>query len=96
MTCLMLPIAEYSRSEGIAVIGGYVYRGPGIPALTGSYVFGDFGSGNIWRLTQDNSGAWQRLLLLSSGLSISSFRLDSAGELYLVDYRGGAILKVSP
>jgi hypothetical protein len=38
MTCLMLPIAEYSRSEGIAVIGGYVYRGPGIPALTGSYV----------------------------------------------------------
>jgi glucose/arabinose dehydrogenase len=96
MTGLTLPIAEYGRSEGIAVIGGYVYHGPAIPPLAGSYVFGDFGSGNIWRLTQDNSGAWQRVLLLSSGRNISSFGLDSAGELYLVDYGGGAILKVSP
>jgi glucose/arabinose dehydrogenase len=96
MTGLTLPIAEYGRSEGIAVIGGYVYHGPAIPTLAGSYVFGDFGSGNIWRLTQDNSGAWQRVLLLSSGRNISSFGLDSAGELYLVDYGGGAILKVSP
>jgi glucose/arabinose dehydrogenase len=93
---LMLPIAEYGRLEGFSVIGGYVYHGPGIPALAGSYVFGDFGSGNIWRLTQDNSGAWQRVLLLSSGKSISSFGRDSAGELYLVDYGAGAILKVSP
>jgi glucose/arabinose dehydrogenase len=96
MTGLILPIAEYGRSEGVAVIGGYVYRGPGIPALAGSYVFGDFGSGNIWRLTQNNSGAWQRVLLLSSGRNISSFGLDSAGELYVVDYGAGAILKVSP
>ena len=95
-TGLVLPIAEYSHSEGIAVIGGYVYHGPGIPTLAGSYVFGDFGAGKIWRLTQDNSGAWQRVLLLGSGLSISSFGLDSAGELYVVNYGGGAILKVSP
>ncbi|HWP10872.1 MAG TPA: PQQ-dependent sugar dehydrogenase [Ramlibacter sp.] len=96
MAGLMLPIAEYGHSEGTAVIGGYVYRGPAIPALAGSYVFGDFGSGNIWRLTQDNSGAWQRVLLLGSGRSISSFGLDSAGELYLLDYGAGAILKLSP
>jgi glucose/arabinose dehydrogenase len=93
---LMLPIAEYDHSEGIAVIGGYVYRGSAIPTLAGSYVFGDYGSGKIWRLTQDDSGAWQRVLLLSSGRSISSFGRDSAGELYLVDYGAGAILKVSP
>jgi glucose/arabinose dehydrogenase len=96
MTGLTLPIAEYDHSEGMAVIGGYVYHGPGIPALAGSYVFGDFGSGKIWRLTQDNSGAWQRVLLLNSGRNMSSFGLDSAGELYLVDYVRGAILKVTP
>lgn len=95
-TGLVLPIAEYTRSEGVAVIGGYVYRGSAMPALAGSYVFGDFGSGNIWRLTQDSSGAWQRVLLLSSGLTISSFGLDGAGELYVVDYGRGVILKVSP
>jgi glucose/arabinose dehydrogenase len=96
MTGLTLPIAEYSHSEGIAVIGGYVYHGPGIPTLAGSYVFGDFGAGKIWRLTQDSSGAWQRVLLLSGGPNMSSFGRDSAGELYLVDYGAGAILKVSP
>jgi glucose/arabinose dehydrogenase len=93
---LTLPIAEYSHSEGIAVIGGYVYHGPAIPTLAGSYVFGDYGSGKIWRLTQDNSGAWQRVPLLSSGLTMSSFGRDAAGELYVVDIGGGAILKLSP
>ena len=96
MTGLMLPIAEYGHAEGIAVIGGYVYHGPAIPALAGSYVFADFGAGKIWRLTQDNAGAWQRVLLLSGGPNMSSFGRDSAGELYLVDYGGGAILKVTP
>ncbi len=96
MTGLMLPIAEYSHTEGNAVIGGYVYHGTGIPALAGSYVFGDFGAGKIWRLTLDNSGVWQRVLLLSGGPNMSSFGRDAAGELYLVNYGGGAILKVTP
>jgi len=95
-TGLMSPIAEYSHSEGIAVIGGYVYHGAEIPALAGSYIFGDFGAGKIWRLTMDSSGAWQRVPLLSGGPNMSSFGRDAAGELYLVDYGGGAILKVAP
>jgi len=95
-TGLMSPIAEYSHSEGIAVIGGYVYHGAEIPALAGSYIFGDFGAGKIWRLTMDNSGTWQRVLLLSGGPNMSSLGRDAAGELYLVDYSGGAILKVAP
>ena len=93
---LTLPIAEYDHSEGIAVIGGYVYHGSAIPALAGSYVFGDWGSGTIWRLTQDGSGAWQRVLLLNSGHNMSSFGRDPAGELYLADYATGAILKLTP
>jgi len=96
MTGLMLPIVEYAHSEGIAVIGGYVYHGTAMPGLTGSYIFGDFGSGKIWRLTQDTSGAWQPVLLLSGGPNMSSFGRDAAGELYLLNYGGGAILKVSP
>jgi glucose/arabinose dehydrogenase len=96
MSGLVLPIAEYSHAEGVAVIGGYVYRGSSVPALAGSYVFGDFGAGTIWRLTQDASGAWQRVPLLSGGPAISSFGRDAAGELYVMDYVAGAILKVSP
>jgi len=35
------PIAQYMHPDGSAVVGGYVYRGSGIPALQGMYVFGD-------------------------------------------------------
>ncbi len=36
------PVLEYDHSVGIAVIGGFVYRGSGYPPLAGKYVFGDF------------------------------------------------------
>jgi hypothetical protein len=39
---LIDPLAEYDHDEGIAIIGGFVYRGSQIPELFGKYVFGDF------------------------------------------------------
>ncbi len=36
------PIAQYDHDEGLAVIGGFVYRGTQLPRLLGHYVFGDF------------------------------------------------------
>jgi glucose/arabinose dehydrogenase len=37
------PIAQYdTHREGHSVIGGFVYRGTRIPALSGRYVFGEF------------------------------------------------------
>ena len=39
---LIDPVVEYSHKQvGIAVVGGYVYRGSAIPALAGRYVFAD-------------------------------------------------------
>ena len=40
---LIDPIAQYdTHHEGHSVVGGFVYRGHGIPKLRGKYVFGDF------------------------------------------------------
>ena len=39
------PVVEYSHAQGFSITGGYVYRGNAVPALSGRYVFGDFGSG---------------------------------------------------
>jgi glucose/arabinose dehydrogenase len=92
---LILPITEYDHTAGdITVIGGYVYRGTSIPQLQGAYIFGDFGSGRIWILREGPPGTWIRTLLLSSGKSISSFGQDVAGEIYVVDYSGGGVLKL--
>jgi glucose/arabinose dehydrogenase len=91
---LSLPIAEYSHSEGDAVMGGYVYKGTMIPSLSGAYIFGDFGSGTIWKLVEAPPGTWTRTKLLSSGRSLSSFGQDVAGEVYVVDY-SGSVLKLA-
>jgi len=88
-TGLVDPILEYPHSEGNSVTGGYVYRGEALPELVGSYFYGDFGNGNIWRATQNDDGSFSSELFMDTSFSISSFGEDEAGELYLVDFRGG-------
>ena len=38
---LIMPVTQYSHSEGFSVTGGYVYRGEAMPDLYGDYIFGD-------------------------------------------------------
>ncbi|MFB3888140.1 MAG: sorbosone dehydrogenase family protein [Candidatus Bathyarchaeia archaeon] len=85
---LELPIWEYDHSLGNAIIGGYVYRGLTLQALTGQYVYGDYGSGRIWALTYNPPAAPTNTLLNASGLAISSFGLDEQGELYICAFDG--------
>jgi hypothetical protein len=91
---LLPPIAEYGRNEGFAVTGGYVYRGTSIAGLPGRYVFGDFGTGRLWNI----AGNTQPTMLMTggvmTGLAISSFAEDVAGELYILDYGGGGIHRI--
>jgi glucose/arabinose dehydrogenase len=90
---LIPPISEYDHSQGIAIIGGYVYRGKAIPALQGMYVFGDFGSGQIWTLQETQPGVWTRAPLLNAGFNISAFGRAGNNELYVLNY-GGALYKL--
>src|SRR5205085_2283402 len=47
------PVFDYSHSGGnCSVTGGYVYRGTRIPAMVGTYLFGDFCVGHVFGLTQ--------------------------------------------
>jgi len=93
---LILPIMEYAHNAagGSAIIGGFVYHGSAIPSLVGDYVFGDLSSGHLWAGAEDMSGNWNQTLVLSHNLTVSSFGQDTAGELYLVDYGNGAVLRI--
>lgn len=42
---LLDPVAQYDHDEGVATIGGFVYRGSQFPELRGTYVFGDYSDG---------------------------------------------------
>ncbi len=83
------PIWEYGRKEGIAIIGGYVYRGEKFPELCGVYIFGDWGSGKIWGLIYEDGRVKSHKLLADTDLLISSFGIDEEGNIYVVDLRGG-------
>ncbi len=82
---LIDPVAQYDHDEGIAIVGGFVYRGNDIPSLRGRYVFGDF-----TRVFFGNNG---RLFFLSKKdivktgsiktSKISEFRLAGPDELGL-------------
>lgn len=104
------PVAQYSHSDGIAVIGGYVYRGSLAPLLTGKYVFGDLfgpaqGCGRLFftnltsgTILEFHLGGQQNPLL---GTFLKGIGRDYAGEIYvLVDSNigpsgtGGKVLKI--
>jgi len=90
----VLPIAEYPHTVGIAVIGGYVYKGSSIPGLANKYIFGDL-TGKIFSLTEAPSNTWTRADLLTTNLTISSLGQDNNGEMYVLDYGGGNVLKLA-
>ena len=92
MTGLTLPIFDYSHSDGVAVIGGFLYHGSAIPSLQGTYVFGDL-TGPIWNLVEGPPGTWTRNTLMTTGRQISSFGQDASGELYVLDL-SGSVLKL--
>jgi hypothetical protein len=71
---LVLPRYEYTHAEGCSVTGGYVYRGAGVPALQGEYVYGDYCSGRLW-------AGGERLDPVAPQLS--TFGEDIDGELYV-------------
>ena len=93
-TGLILPVAEYDHTEGVAVTGGYVYRGSDIAFLQGRYLYADYGSGRIWALEQTGPGQYISSELLDTPYNIASFAEDHDGELYIIPL-GGDILKIT-
>jgi glucose/arabinose dehydrogenase len=100
---LVDPIFEYGHAIGASVTGGYVYRGAALgDAFRGRYVFADFVAGRIWSLALSvepsgdarASDLRDHTLELGSPGSISSFGVDAGGELYLVAYSSGSVLRV--
>ncbi|MCY4223639.1 MAG: PQQ-dependent sugar dehydrogenase [Bacteroidetes bacterium] len=93
---LALPIFEYDHSAGPAsVTGGYVYRGPGAPDLTGLYILGDYVDGRFWGLLYDGQTLVESHLLMDTFLSPLSFGIDHQGEVYMLS-GNGRIYRFSP
>jgi len=86
---LLPPVAEYERTVGRSITGGFVYRGSAITGLAGEYVFGDFITHLVFHIPASTSPTVQITSGLDSLRSIASFGEDNDGELYVVDLNGG-------
>lgn len=85
---LQLPVVEYGHNQGHSITGGFVYRGSRFKSLQGMYFYADFVTGRLWGLRYNGQRVIWQQLLLNTGLNISAFGEDAAGELYLLDYKG--------
>ncbi len=99
------PIHEYGRNSGGSITGGFVYRGSAMPAMRGRYFFGDFVSSRVWSIAlaiQPNGEAQATDLRehttelggMTALSGVSSFGVDADGELYVISYNRGVILKI--
>lgn len=88
------PVFDYGRDDGGVVIGGYVYRGDAVPALTGAYVFGDLYNSDMRVLRLDDGEA----SVSDLGVTIDNlvaFGQDSERELYALSL-SGKVFKIVP
>ena len=97
---LIDPVLEYSHEEvGLAIVGGFVYRGADLPDLQGRYVFGDWSAD--WQTQQPlprgsllvadplpaeaGSWTWRQLTIDEPrNLFVTGIGEDATGELYVM------------
>ncbi|MFO0827302.1 MAG: PQQ-dependent sugar dehydrogenase [Phycisphaerales bacterium] len=107
-SALTNPIYTYTHATGLAIIGGYVYRGCAYPELQGTYFFADFSINHCWSFRYDGAAISQftdRLSQITPSVDgfvcnqIAAFGEDANGEMYIVDHgstTGGQIFKIIP
>ena len=112
---LRSPIIEYphtyeGESVGVAVVGGYVYRGSELPDFSGTYVFGDWQKRLfVARPPDDGGGLWPTEGLVVAGTEsgdlgryLQSFGRGPDGELYVLTSEtrelsgNGAVYRIVP
>jgi glucose/arabinose dehydrogenase len=92
---LVGPIWEYDHGSGCSITGGFVYRGSRVADAVGRYFVGDYCSGLVWSLAEQDgrvSGVRRERFTVPA---LTSFGEDARGELYLVSHNG-TIYRLAP
>jgi glucose/arabinose dehydrogenase len=92
---LVDPVWEYGHDQGCSITGGFVYRGKALPEWQGIYFLADYCNGNVWGLLRSPGGDWQSQALFNDlKTQISSFGQDSSGEIYILGFDTGEVLRL--
>ena len=96
---LFTPQVDYSHTEGLSVIGGYVYRGSAIPEMAGRYFYSDYIGEWIRTFAYVNGEVtehydWSRAVEMPFDSGVWSFGKDGHGELYIL--ADSSVYKIVP
>lgn len=89
------PLLEQPHSEFRSITGGFLYRGTRLPELTGTYIYGDYDTGKVWGLKYDGGKVTRSWQLADTQIRIVGFGEDAAGEIYLLDFIGGQLHRLT-
>jgi len=92
---LTLPVTEYGRDGGCAVIGGVVVRDPRQGRLDGGYLFGDACSDNLWLIDPVGDAQKTPTLVAGLGRTLSSIGEGEDGTVYATSLDRGELLRLS-
>ena len=97
-TEFLVPITEYDHGGGrCSVTGGVVYRGSAVTDLVGTYLYGDYCSGQVWGLRVGDDVEVREFtdgdLRRFEGLT--SFGVGPDGEVYVMQ-ASGQIWRIAP
>jgi uncharacterized repeat protein (TIGR03806 family) len=82
------PVYAYPHSVGVAVIGGYVYRGNLMPGLRGRYLYTDFVNTTLWSLQADGTNEVAAPSFAGQDRYVYTMGQDDVGEVYAVNDQG--------
>lgn len=85
----VLPLLELHHDDGsCAVTGGVVYRGDGIPALEGAYLFTDYCDGRLRAVRAADGRVVEERTFDAAADELVAFGTDAAGEVYVLSLDG--------
>ena len=99
------PIFDYDHAAGRSISGGFVYRGGALgPVFVGRYFFADFITARVWSialtptaLAASSAPTCATTPPISAQIgNVSAFGQDATGELYVVSWSRGEILRITP
>ncbi len=88
-TPISKPLVAYPHTVGQSVTGGIVYRGKMHADLQDVYLYGDYVTGLLWGLRDNQDQVTWNPVLAETGLRIITIAESRDHELLVVDYDGG-------
>ena len=94
------PLVSYTHgrgtNQGVAVVGGVVYRGTAIPALAGAYIFADNVRGNIWVTYPFSATTPKTFTRILGETGISAFGTDPRNkDILVVNHQDGSLKRLT-